>query len=100
MKDSIISWVKSNRIKIFFILIVVSIIMLLYVDNTIKINSLLREIQIKENMISDVKAKNEILKSKIIELESADRITKIAEEKLNLAKPNKVPQVINDNKKE
>ena len=87
-------WVKSNRLRIILILLITVVITLIYVDNTIKINALLSKIQAQESTISDVKAYNEILKSRIIELESAERITSIAEKQLGLTKPNKVPTVI------
>ncbi|MCL2313232.1 MAG: septum formation initiator family protein [Firmicutes bacterium] len=92
--NTIIEWIKSNRFKVFLILTVSAVITLVYVDNTIKINALLTKIQTQESHIADIKAYNKILKSKIIELESAERITKIAEEKLGLTKPNKIPVVI------
>ena len=87
-------WVKSNRLKIVLTLVISVVITLVYVDNTIKINALLTKIQAQEATISDVKAYNEILKSRIIELESAERITSIAEKQLGLSKPNKVPIII------
>ena len=92
--NAIVKWIKSNRLKIFLILTISAVVMLVYVDNTIKINALLAKIQNQESRIADIKAYNEVLKSRIIELESAERITKIAEEKLGLTKPNKVPVII------
>ena len=92
--NAITEWIKSNRLKIFLILAISAVITLIYVDNTIKINALLTKIQTQESQIADIQAYNKILKSQIIELESAERITKIAEEKLGLTKPNRVPTVI------
>ena len=94
MNDMIIEKIKANRFKVIAILAISAILTLLYVDNTIKINNLLREIQVLNTGINEEKARNEILKSKIIELESAERITKIAEEKLQLTKPSKMPIII------
>ena len=54
------------------------------------------KIQKQETEIRNIKAKNEILSSEIIELESAERISKIAEEKLGLSKPTKIPIVIEE----
>ena len=90
----IIEWAKTNRFKILGIILISAILTLIYVDNSIKINALLTKIQIQEVEINEIKAKNEILSSKIIELESAERITKIAEEKLGLSKPTKMPIII------
>jgi len=94
MMNKIVEWIKSNRLKVFLILTICAVITFVYVDNTIKINELLTKIQNQKSQIADIEANNKILKSKIIELESAERITKIAEEKLGLAKPNKLPTVI------
>ncbi len=94
MLENIIEWIKTNRLKVFFMVIVFAIFLLLYVDNTIRINELLENINKTEKEIQAIKTNNEILKSRIIELQSAERITKIAEEKLNLKKPSKVPIVI------
>ncbi|MPM66757.1 Cell division protein FtsL [bioreactor metagenome] len=98
MIERSIEWIKSNRFKVLGILAITALIMFLYVDNTIRINVLLAKIQTQEVTIRDIKAYNELLKSQIIELESAERITKIAEEKLGLTKPNKVPNVIEKQK--
>ena len=99
MINKIIEWSKTNRLKIFGIVLISAILTLMYVDNTIKINALLSKIRLQEIEINEIKAKNEILSSKIIELESAERITKIAEEKLGLSKPNKMPIIIEESEK-
>jgi len=99
MINKIIEWSKTNRLKIFGIVLISAILTLMYVDNTIKINALLSKIRLQEIEINEIKARNEILSSKIIELESAERITKIAEEKLGLSKPNKMPIIIEESGK-
>jgi cell division protein FtsL len=96
MTTQIIEWIKINRFKVFGIVAISAILLISYVDNTVKINTLLNEIQQKETEIRNIKAKNEILNSEIIELESAERITKIAEEKLGLSKPIKIPIIIEE----
>ena len=75
-----------------------AIVTLLYVDNTIKINALLAKIQKQENQIYEIRTNNQLLASKIIELEAAERISSIAEQKLGMKKPDKVPILIDAEK--
>lgn len=98
MLENIIEWIKINRLKVFLSVVLIAIFMLLYVDNAIKINELLENITRTEKKIQAMKTHNEILRSRIIELQSTERITKIAEEKLNLKKPSKVPIIITPKK--
>ena len=95
---AIVKWIKTNRLKVFSILAISAVITFGYVDNTIKINALLLKIKKQESTITDIRAYNEVLKSRIIELESAERITSIAEKKLGLRKPDKLPIIIEASK--
>ncbi|MDR0927480.1 MAG: septum formation initiator family protein [Ignavibacteria bacterium] len=99
MIDKIKEWINQNRILCFALLFVGASILLLFVDNSIKINALLTEIQQEKSILNDYKANNELLNSKIIELESADRIYTIARGKLGLVMPTKVPIVIDGDTK-
>ncbi|HOK13844.1 MAG TPA: FtsL-like putative cell division protein [Candidatus Kapabacteria bacterium] len=91
---SLINKIKSNRWKAFGLVVLAAILIITYIDNVFKVNSLLSEIQQLEKQYDEVRTSNQVLITKIIELESASRITKIAEEKLGMNKPTKVPQKI------
>lgn len=67
---------------------------MLQVDNTIKINALLTKIQQQNNQIREIKTNNQLLESKTVQLESAERITRIAKEQLGMTEPNGMPVVI------
>ncbi len=96
MLEKIIEWIKTNRLKLFFMVALSAVLVLLYVDNTVKINTLLNDIAKTEKKIQEIKTENEILKSKIISLQSAERITTICKEKFGLHKPSKVPIIIEE----
>lgn len=100
MLEKIVEWVKTNRLKVFVFVFLSAIVVLMYVHNTIQINDLLENITRKDKEIQELNTRNEILKSKIIELQSAERITKIGEEKLGLKKPDKVPIIIEETTEE
>jgi cell division protein FtsL len=88
------NWLTTNRFRAFAIIAIVAVVLLFYVNNTIKINSLLTQIQKQENTLKELKTNNELLKAQIIELESAERIIPIAEQKLGLTKPTTLPEII------
>ncbi len=94
MMNKIIEWIKINRIKVFILVVFSAVLTLLYVDNTIKINELLKKNQEHKTEILQIKNNQEILKARIVQLKSVERITKIAEEKLGMTKPKKIPVVI------
>ncbi len=91
---SLINKIKSNRWKTFGLVVLAAILTITYIDNVFKVNSLLSEIQNLEKQYDEVRTSNQVLITKIIELESVSRITKIAEENLGMMKPSKVPQKI------
>lgn len=91
---SLINKIKSNRWKTFGLVVLLAIITITYIDNVFKVNSLLSEIQNLEKQYDEIRTSNQVLITKIIELESVSRITTIAEEKLGMIKPTKVPQKI------
>ena len=75
-------------------LFIPAVITLLYVDNTVKINKLLREVSKNNNQIIEIKSNNQLLINQINLLQAPDRIVSVAEKKLGLVKPNKVVKVI------
>jgi len=91
---SLTSKIKTNRWKAFAIVVISAALTTTYIDNVFKVNYLLSEIQSIEKQYNEVRASNQVLITKIIDLEGAERITKIAEEKLGMIKPTKVPNKI------
>lgn len=88
------NWVKINRWKAFGLLVLAAASTIVYVSNVMAVNSLLEDNRKLEKQITEIKNLNEILNSRIIELESAERITEIAEKQLGMKKPDAAPTII------
>jgi len=89
---------KGNfrKVKILMFAFMASLLVILYVVNVIKVKSLLKEKSKLEKQYIKIDDKNQILRAKINELESPERITKIASEKFKMIKPDALPEVIRD----
>ncbi len=88
------SKIKSNRWSAFGIVVLAAALTIAYIENVFHVNSLLLDVQDLEKQVEEVRSSNELLNSKLIELQSAGRITKIASERLGLIKPTKAPTKI------
>jgi len=73
------------------VLIVSSVLMILYVSNVIEVKSLLKETIDLKKQAEMVEDKNHLLLTKINELESPERITKIARDKFGMIKAEQTP---------
>lgn len=83
-----------NRWGIFGLLALAALIVIVYVNNTLAINRLVAEIdQLKKERDRSVHM-NEKLRSEIIRLQSAERITTIAREKLGMSTATVPPEKI------
>ena len=82
--------------KILMFVLVASLLIIFYVVNVIKVKSLLQEESKLEKQLDNIDDKNQILRAKINELESPERITKIASDKFKMIKPDALPEVIRD----
>ena len=85
---------RVNRWKLFGLLLLSSTLMLLYVSNVLYVDSQLEEMQSMKKIYNSMKNGNELLKTEIIKLESADRIIPYAEKELGMLKPDKPPKVL------
>ncbi len=85
---------KKTRWKIFGIIIATAALMIFYIYNVRSIDELLRQIRYIEEKNKIIKMKNNLLKAKVNELESPDRIIKIANEKLGMTLPDEIPIII------
>jgi len=90
-KSFLKGWFNLNRWALFLYIIFITTSMAFYVNNVISINNLLKDIKNLELDYSELENKNKILISKVIELQEADRICRIAENNLNMIKNNKAP---------
>lgn len=68
--------------------------MVFYVDNVFKVNSLMKDIQTITKNNQRLKDENTFLRMEINRLSSLERISKIAEEKLGLVRSEKTPILI------
>lgn len=83
-----------NRWSFFALLIVSALFTFLYVSNVISVRKLLEHKEVLSKRIDSLKAVNETLKTETYRLQSAERITRIAQERLGLVPPRQAPTVI------
>lgn len=83
-----------NRWSFFALLIVSALFTFLYVSNVISVRKLLDQKELLSKRIDSIRTYNETLKTETYRLQSAQRITRIAQEKLGLIPPKQAPTVI------
>ncbi|MCX6140915.1 MAG: cell division protein FtsL [Candidatus Kapabacteria bacterium] len=88
-----------NRWSIFALVFVSAVSTVLYVSNVIGVKKLLVETDVLQRTIDSLRTVNESLRTESYRLQSADRITRIAQEKLGLIPPPKAPTVLEEKAK-
>lgn len=83
-----------NRWSFFALLIVSALFTFLYVSNVISVRKLLDHKELLSKRIDSIRNYNETLKTETYRLQSAQRITRIAQERLGLIPPKQAPTVI------
>lgn len=83
-----------NRWSFFALLIVSALFTFLYVSNVISVRKLLDQKELLSKRIDSIRTYNETLKTETYRLQSAQRITRIAQERLGLIPPKQAPTVI------
>ena len=83
-----------NRWSFFALLIVSAAFTFLYVSNVISVRKLLDHKELLSKRIDSIRTYNETLKTETYRLQSAQRITRIAQENLGLIPPKQAPIVI------
>lgn len=83
---------KINRLTIAAIIFSSAIYIAVYVGNVIKVNSLLRDQQRIKIEIDSLHDYAQNLRAKIVSLQSADRITVVAREKLKMSQAQSAPE--------
>ncbi len=87
-------WIKINRWIVFLLVVASAATTILYISNVLAVNDLLEHTQKLEKQVQEIRTSNELLNAKVIQLQSAERITSIAEQKLNMQKPLKAPELV------
>lgn len=85
---------KFRKVKILMFAFMASLLVIFYVVNVMKVKSFLKEKSKLEKQYIRLDDRNQILRAKINELESPERITKIASEKFRMIKSDALPEVI------
>ena len=88
-----------NRWSIFALVFVSAISTVLYVSNVIGVKKLLVESDMLQRRIDSLRTVNESLRTESYRLQSADRITRIAQERLGLIPPPQAPTVLEEKTK-
>ena len=86
-----------NRWSVFGLLGLSAVFMVLYVSNVISVNSLLRKIPRLEDKRDSLLYQSRRLEETIARLQSAERITHIAKEKLGMIPNQNAPHVLPKN---
>lgn len=85
---------KLNRWSVFGFVVILSLLMILYVDNVKRVDIILKELQETKLKKDYLKNENELLKTRLNYLQSPERIIRIAEEKLGMIKIDSAPEVL------
>lgn len=83
-----------NRWSIVILLFVSAVATVLYVSNVIQVNRLLREKDAIQRSLDSLHTVNQSLRTEVHRLQSSERITRIASEKLGMMPPTKAPTVL------
>lgn len=83
-----------NRWSVFVLLFVSAGFTILYVSNVITVRKLLERKQLLERSLDSINTVNKTLETETYRLQSAERITRLAQERLHLMPPPKAPVVL------
>lgn len=83
-----------NRWSLFALLVVSAIGTVLYVGNVLAVNTLLRDTATVQRNLDSVRAVNQSLQAETYRLQSAERVTRVATERLGMIPPPKAPTVL------
>ena len=83
-----------NRWSIFALVFVSALATVLYVNNVITVDKLLRETDAMKKSADSLRTVNQSLQTEVFRLQSAERVTRIATEQLGMVPPPQAPTVI------
>jgi len=82
-----------NRWSIFALVFVSALATVLYVNNVITVNRLLRDSEAMRKSVDSLRDVNRSLQTEVFRLQSAERVTRIATERLGMTPPPQAPTV-------
>jgi len=85
---------RLNRWSVFALIAGSAFLTIVYVSNVLKVRTLLEDIRTLEKRSAAISYKNEALRTEIVRLRSAERITRIASTQLGLVQPESAPEVL------
>jgi len=80
-----------NRMTLLFVLFVAAGGTAIYINNVMRINKMLNEIRSLEKKRDSLVSMNQHLKSKVLDMQSASRITELAKQRLGMIPNPKAP---------
>jgi len=83
-----------NRMTLLFVLFVAAGGTAIYINNVMRINKMLNEIRALEKQRDSLVSMNQHLKSKVLDMQSASRITDLAKQRLGMIPNPKAPTSI------
>jgi cell division protein FtsB len=89
--------IKNNRWKVLIAVIGLALFTVLYVYNVMQIDSRMKEVQEMSREYDKLHESNNMLRSKLNQLHSADRIIKIAREEIGLVPADSAFETIKQN---
>lgn len=89
-----------NRWSIFALVFISALATVLYVNNVITVDRLLRETEAMRKSSDSLRTVNQSLQTEVFRLQSAERVTRIATERLGMTPPPAAPTVITDDGEE
>ncbi|GEM_PF-6155415 len=87
---------KHIRFRLLLYIFIISLLVIGYVGNAIKVKSLLKEEVKLKKKLEKLDNNNRILQTEINKLESPERITLIAVKKFGMIKPDVPPKIISE----
>lgn len=90
--------IKITRWSVLTMIVVSAALVILYINNVFRVDALLEDMRAYEKKYHFLKNRNKTLAAKVIRLQSAERITEIAEKKLGMVENNSAPGVVKGSK--
>ena len=90
---------RINRWNVFAFVFAASVITIIYVNNVVSVNKLLKENQDRRKELETIRNENAFLKTTLNQLQSPERITQIAQSEFGMTKIESAPLLISDEQK-
>lgn len=90
---------RINRWNVFAFVFIASVITIVYVNNVVTVNKLLKANQDRRKELETIRNENAFLKTTLNQLQSPERITQIAQSEFGMTKIETAPLLISDEQK-